>query len=191
MTLSRRRFLQATGLVALSATLPVAGCAPRRYTTPDLSCFTPGQFAALDAASRRLVPRMGSAPGAGELEIARAADRLWARANPTLQADLRQLLTVFEELPAMLGGAPFSQRSPAAQDAYLRAWETSALWPARQGFAALNKLVATLFYMDPRSWPSIGYQGPWIGRIDAGLGLDNQQEMPAPVNPHVFARHPA
>lgn len=191
MALGRRQFLQSASLVALAATVPLLGCVPRSYEAGPHACFTPRQFAALDAAARRLVPSWQQHAGAGELQVAAAIDRLWARANPTLQADLRRLLDLFEELPALFGGAPFSDRPPAEQDAILRAWSAAPLWPARQGFTALNKLVATLFYMDPRSWDVLGFAGPWIGRIDMGLGLDNQGPMAAPVNPQVFVRHAA
>lgn len=190
MALDRRQFLRWSGILALASSVPLVGCARATYPPRSLRFFTPRQWAALDAASRRLIPPQGPLPGAGELGVADAADHLLAKANPTLQADLKRLLDLFESFPSWLGGAPFSRRPASEQDALLRGWMEAPLWPVRQGFTALNKLTAMLFYMDPRSWPAIGFAGPWIGRIDLGLGPNNQGDMPSPVNPHVFEREP-
>ena len=86
---------------------------------------------------------------------------------------------------------PFTGMSAFEQDSYLRAWMESGLGMQRQGFLALNKISGMLFYMDARTWPQIGYPGPWVGRFDFGQGLDQQGDMAAPVNPNVFTRFSA
>lgn len=188
---SRRSFLRQAlflmgGLFALS--LPL-GC--RRVGYPavgrSLSFFTPKEWTVLDRAVARLVP---AAAGA-RVDVASAADALLSRANPTLQGDVRRLLATFEDWTWLaLRLEPFTAMSPAERDAYLEAWMDSPLAMQRQGFVALNKLAHMLFYMDARSWERIRFAGPWVGRFDVGLGLDNQGELEANPNPNVFRKAP-
>lgn len=195
--LNRRAFLKASlGLVAgtLATSVPLSGCRGPEYPPPPqaLEFFSPKEWAVLRAASARLVPGGEGLIGAREVDVATAADRLFSKANPRLKAELKQLLNAFEDFTILaLRFKPFTGMSPTEQDAYLRAWMESGLGMQRQGFLALNKISGMLFYMDPRSWPQIGYPGPWVGRFDFGQGLDQQGEMKAPVNPNVFARFPA
>lgn len=188
---SRRRFLRsalflAGGLVALS--LPV-GCERATYPAVGrtLRFFSPKEWTVLDGVIDRLLPSAKSL----QMDVPTAADGLLSLANPTLQADVRKLLATFEDWTWLsLRFRPFTAMSPAQQDGYLRAWMESPLGLQRQGFAALNKLAHMLFYMDERSWPRIGYAGPWVGRFDAGLGLDNQGDIAANPNPNVFRKAP-
>lgn len=195
--MTRRAFLRAAfglGAGAIATTLPLAGCRRPDYPQPPYAAqlFTPKELAVLEAASRRLLPAGEGRLGGGEVGVAQAADALLASANPRLQADLKQLLNTFEDQTWLaLRFQAFTAMSPEAQDAYLRAWIDSPLGVMRQGAVALNKLSGMLFYMEPRSWKQIGYPGPWIGRYDFGLGLDNQGDMAANPNPNVFARHAA
>lgn len=189
--LSRRSFLRTAcflvgGLFALS--LPV-GC--QRATYPEvgrsLRFFTSKEWAVLDGVIARLVPSARAA----RVDVASAADSLLSRANPTLQGDVKRLLATFEDWTWLaLRHKPFTAMTAEEQDGYLKAWMESPLGMQRQGFAALNKLAATLFHMDERAWAQIGYAGPWVGRFDAGLGLDNQGAMAANPNPNVFRKGP-
>lgn len=195
--LNRRAFLKASlGLVTgtLATSVPLAGCRPPQYPQPPqaLEFFTPKEWAVLRAASARLVPSGPGRLGAPEVDVATAADRLFAKANARLKSELKQLLNAFEDFTVLaFRFKPFTAMNAAEQDDYLRAWMDSGLGMQRQGFLALNKISGMLFYMDPRSWPQIGYPGPWIGRYDFGQGLDQQGDMARPVNPNVFARFPA
>lgn len=194
--ITRRHFLRgALGLAAgaIATSLPLAGCQRRAFTAPEpLAFFDPEQWNTLHAASLRLMPDGPNRLGAGEIDIASAADHLLAKASPPLQAQFRQLLDTFEDWTWLaLRFKPFTAMSPAEQDAYLRAWQSSSLALQRQGFNGLNKTCAMLFYMDPRSWAQIGFFGPWIGKFDFGLGLDNQGDMPSPVNPNIYAEYRA
>lgn len=195
--MSRRAFLRAAlglGAGAIAASLPLAGCHRPDYPAPGFTpaLFTAKELAVLEAACRRLLPAGAGRPGGGELAVARAADALLATANPRLQRDLKQLLNTFEDQTWLaLRLQPFTAMAPAAQDAYVAAWLDGPLPVMRQGAVALNKLAGMLYFMDPRAWTAIGYPGPWIGRYDFGLGLDNQGEMPESPNPQVFVRHSA
>ncbi len=192
--ISRRRFLRnALGLSTgwLAGSFALGGCERIRYPDRALQFLSPKEWTALDAASKRLLPTLPSRVGAAEVGVASAADRLFAAANPRLQHDLQQLLNSLEDLTWLnLRFQPFSAMDAAAQDAYLSSWQQSSLSLQRQGFVALNKISAMLFYMDPASWPQIGYPGPWIGRYDFGLGMDNQGNLAANPNPHVFESMP-
>lgn len=173
----------------LAFSFPLTGCAPVRYPERELHFLTPKEWATLDAAAARLVPRTPERLGAPDLDVASAADRLFASAHPRLQHDLKQLLNSLEDLTWLnLRFRPFTALSEESKDAYLQSWADSPLGIQRQGFVALAKIAATLVYMDPRTWPQIGYAGPWIGRYDFGQGLDNQGDLAANPNPHVFER---
>lgn len=195
--LNRRAFLKASlGIAAgaLATSVPLAGCSRPSYPAPpqSLAFFNQKEWAVLQAASGRLVPRAEGRLGALDVDVASAADRLFAQANPRLQEELKQLLNSFEDLTFLaLQFKPFTAMAPTEQDGYLKAWMDSRLSMQRQGFLALNKVSGMLFYMDPRTWAQIGYPGPWIGRYDFGQGLDQQGDMAKPVNPNVFARFPA
>jgi hypothetical protein len=190
--LSRRQFLHgALGLSAgwLAGSVTLTGCSPVHYPDRPLRFLTPKEWAALDAASAQLLPRLPGKVGATDLSVATAADTLFAQANPRLQNDLKQLLNSLEDLTWLnLRFKPFTVLDPDDQKAYLRNWERSPVDLQRQGFVALSKLCAMLFYMNPDAWPQIGYPGPWIGHYDFGQGLSNQGDLSANPNPHVFER---
>ncbi|MDB5097103.1 MAG: putative oxidoreductase [Cyanobacteria bacterium RYN_339] len=195
--LSRRTFLKRSigatvGLLAGS--LPLVACAGPAYShaPAGLLLFTPKEWTVLDAAVRRLAPAQPGRPGGGELGTATFADHLFARANPRLKADLSRLLGTFEDYTFLAGRfKPFTMMTPAEQDAYLANWLDSGLGVKRQAGVGLVRLASMLYYMDPGAWPGIRYPGPWVGRIDVGLGLDNQGPMAANPNPNVFRKYPA
>jgi hypothetical protein len=194
--ISRRAFLRsALGLAAgsLAATLPLAGCRQDDYTAPQsLAFLNAKEWRVLDAAARRLLPAGLERPSGGDISVASHADALFAQANPRLQADIKKLLNSFEDLHLLaLKLDPFTAMPAEEQDRYLRAWMESPLGVQRQAFVGLNRISQMLYYMDQRSWPRIGFAGPWVGRLDVGYGLDNQGDNPAPLNPHVFSRYPA
>jgi len=137
-----------------SVTLPADG----------LLVFSPAQFAVLDAVARRMVrPRPGW-PTVDEVGVARAADRIAARVEPSAQKELRQLLGLFENALAglLFGGRtrPFTRLDGAEQDAVLAEWRDSRLPVRRTGHAALRTLVLAGYYQSPSIWPAVGYSGP-------------------------------
>jgi len=188
---SRRSFLRSAlflvgGLFALS--LPV-GCQRVSYPAVgrSLRFFTPKEWTVLDGVVDRLIPSAKSL----SVDVPSAADALLSLANATLQADVRRLLGTFEDWTWLsLRFKPFTAMTSSERDGYLRAWMDSPLGLQRQGFAALSKLAHMLFYMDARSWRSIQFPGPWVGRFDAGYGLDNQDDLAANPNPNVFRKAP-
>jgi hypothetical protein len=61
----------------------------------------------------------------------------------------------------------FTRLSPAEQDAYLRGWMESTLGARRVIFRALKTLAALGYYAQTTSFAAVGYDGPWLGRIEA------------------------
>jgi hypothetical protein len=138
--------------------------APVRVPADGLLVFSPAQFAVLDAVARRMVrPRPGW-PTVDEVGVARAADRIAARVEPSAQKELRQLLGLFENGLAgfLFGGRtrPFTRLDGAEQDTVLAEWRDSRVSVRRTGYAALRTLVLAGYYQSPSIWPAVGYGGP-------------------------------
>ncbi|HUG39295.1 MAG TPA: GMC family oxidoreductase N-terminal domain-containing protein [Longimicrobiales bacterium] len=60
----------------------------------------------------------------------------------------------------------FSDLDPARREAWLRSWAASAVPLRRQGAAALRALGALAYYGREEAWADVGYDGPWLGRVD-------------------------
>lgn len=122
------------------------------------------EYAVVAAISDRLVPAAADFQSAAEARVAFKADRILSMNDVTAQAEVKQLLGLFENaLPNFLFGlrfTPFSQMDPAAQDAVLREWQTSAIAVRRTGYTALKALVMAAYYGSKETWASVGYPGP-------------------------------
>jgi hypothetical protein len=171
--MDRRRFLKGSlsgiTLLGLAALLP-AGC--KRYPKPvvPLRFFNSREYATMNTAAQRLLgapAAVGS--GAEQIDVAAHVDSLVADWDAEAQGQLRMMLRVFEHGTYLfdLQRKRFTRLSPAHQDRYLAGWMNSTLGARRIVFRALKALAANGFYQDPRSWPPIGYDGPWLGRIAA------------------------
>ncbi len=185
--------MAALGIAAggLATSLPLAGCVPAAHPGPGrpLAFLTPARWGTLDAAGRVLWPDLPGQPGAGAARAAELADRLFAGAHPTLKGEIAQLLDALGSLTwTTFRFQPFSALAPADQAAYLASWRDAPFAIQRRGFAAVARLTGMLTYMQPASWEAIGFPGPWLGRVDIGLGLDGQGAMAASPNPNVFTR---
>ncbi|MBW3553958.1 MAG: GMC family oxidoreductase N-terminal domain-containing protein [Gemmatimonadetes bacterium] len=75
----------------------------------------------------------------------------------------------------------FSDLAPPQREAWLRSWADSALPLRRQGAAALKALGALAYYGREEAWAEVGYDGPWLGRV----------EVPVHDAPRLRAPHPA
>jgi hypothetical protein len=135
---------------------------------PDgLRVFSLEQYAVLDALAHRFI---GAAPGwptVEEVGVARAVDRIAERVEPSVQAELKQLLGLFENALAgfLFGGRPqtFTTLDVAAQDRVLEAWRDSRIALRRTGYNALRTLVLAGYYQSPLTWKPLGYPGPQEG----------------------------
>ena len=60
----------------------------------------------------------------------------------------------------------FTSLPPAEREAYLASWARSRLAPRRQGAAVLRALASLAYYGRDAAWPDVGYDGPWLGRVE-------------------------
>ena len=171
--ISRRKFLKETlfGVACLSvAKIVPAGTLVADGTTrvpANLVYFSPKEFLIVEAVADRLigVPLPGR-PSAAEVGVAARADQFLGGADPEVQEQLHQLLTVFNApLFTFLFDFRFSSflaMSPEDKDSYLEDWMTSSLGLRRTGFQALKRLCMSMFYTHEASWKEIGYEGMFM-----------------------------
>jgi len=182
---SRRRFLKKSlfGVIALSAAKFVPWNSVQAGVGPEielqLKFFSPLEFLIVKTAARRIVGApLGRNAGTDDVNVALRADTFLADADPEIQDQFHQLLTVFNgALFAFLFDFRFSsfvEMSPGDQDSYLQSWMTSGLSFRRSAFQALKRICLSLFYTDSRSWNEIHYDGlflPW----ERGVTINNEQ----------------
>ena len=147
--------------------LALRGGLDRARPRTALKLFTPHEYAIFAAIAGRIVPGDGadaSWPTAEALDCAGKADALMAQAHPTVGAELRRLLRLFESsLSGLFTSAqptPFTRLSPAEMDARLEAWRHSRLALLRSGYQALKRLAQATYYSSPESYAHVGYPGP-------------------------------
>lgn len=163
--MKRRAFLKRGLFGGAVLALGGAGLAlqPTRHVadpTAPLRVLDARGFQVMAAVAARVL----ALPGVDAAAVAQGADEALSRAAPEAQADLRKVLSLFENaLPGLLldGRArPFTQLDPAAQDRVLEAWRSSRLVIRRGAYHALRKLCFAVYYGDPRAWRDLRYPGP-------------------------------
>jgi hypothetical protein len=171
--ISRRRFLKETllGTAFLSTArfLPSAAVAAEALTRiPDtLLYFSPKEFLIFEAIADRIIGASPTGlPGSADVGVAARADQFLHRADPEIQEQFHQLLTVFNApLFTFLFDFRFSSflsMSPEDKDSYLEDWMTSVLGIRRTGFQALKRICMSMFYTHRSSWSEIGYEGMFM-----------------------------
>jgi len=161
---SRRAFLR-SGLISVAVLgLSGLGLALQRtklIAVPNdgLLVLTPEQYAILAAVAARTCP-----PNELGIDVALSADRLLTLVDDDVKAGVGLALNVLESsvVGALFGErtAPFTQLSGGDQDRVLMAFATSKVALRRTIYRSLSGLTGTLYYGDPRAWPSAGYPGP-------------------------------
>ncbi len=144
---------------------------------------TPARRATLEALCRRIVPA-AYVPDGPRVDLAASVITRLTDGDPALLRDVAMLLTAFDHpLTALLltGSARrFSDRTPADQDTWLRAWGESRIPLRRTVYQAFRRLILSTFYATPASHRAIGYRGPlhlrdvavpWEGPLD-GVASD-------------------
>ncbi len=169
-SISRRRFLKqsAFGAAALSvaSVVPVSDLSfPLPPGVEDqLQFFSPKEFLIMKAVSNRVV---GSSANGGptpeDVGVALRADKFLAGADPEVQSQFHQLLTVFNA-PFFtflfdFRLSSFVNMNPQDQDSYLDDWMTSPIGFRRTGFQALKRTALSMFYTDEQTWNEIGFHG--------------------------------
>lgn len=169
---TRRKFLKETLLGAgfLSTARFLTACGTG--TTPAsiagrLKFFSVDEYDIMRHVADRIVGAAGAdGIAAHDIDAALRADAFLAGADPEVQEQFHQLLTVFNApLFTFLFDFRFSSfvaMRPGDQDTYLEDWMTSSLSFRRTAFQALKRTCMSMFYTDSRSWPEIGYEGMFL-----------------------------
>jgi hypothetical protein len=166
--LTRRRLLQTglggAALLAFGWVLP-SGCARYSAIERPLRFLTRKEYAVVTQAAVRI---LGLSDDDRD-SLGGFIDGLLAELPPTSQGQARMMLRVVEHGTHVFDLKPrrFTRLSPAEQDAYLRGWMESTLGARRVIFRALKTLAALGHYAQTASFAGIGYDGPWLGRIEA------------------------
>ncbi len=156
-------------LLLIGGAVPIAlrGGLDRARPRAALKLFTAHEYAIFAAIAARIVPGDGADaawPTAEALDCAGKADALMAKSHPTVGAELRQLLRLFESgLSGLFTNAqptPFTRLAPAEMDARLETWRHSRLALLRSGYQALKRLAQATYYSSPEVYARVGYPGP-------------------------------
>jgi hypothetical protein len=105
-------------------------------------------------------------PGANDVGVPVRADQFLAGADPEVQDQFHQLLSVFNA-PFFtflfdFRGSSFLNMSPGDKDSFIEDWMTSKFSFRRSGFQALKRVSMSMFYTESRSWKDIGYEGMFM-----------------------------
>src|SRR5574341_2198035 len=156
---SRRKFLRQTffGSLALSSsrilpTFPDDNHLPGEIAQ-QLKFFSPHEFLVMEAISDRIIGHpSGGNPSAKDLDTTLRADIFLAGAEPEIQDQIHQLLTVFNApFFTFLFDFRFSSflnMNEQDQGSYLEDWMTSSLGFRRTAFQALKRICLSMFYTE-------------------------------------------
>ena len=176
--LTRRRLLQ-TGLggallLAVGAILP-SGCARYSPTERPLRFLTRKEYAVVTQAAVRIL----GLPDEARENIGGFIDGLLAELPSTTQQQARLMVRVVEHGTHLFDLKPrrFTRLTPAEQDAYLRGWMESTLGARRVIFRALKTLAALGYYAQTSSFEAVGYDGPWLGRVEASAPFTHEEPV--------------
>jgi hypothetical protein len=175
--LPRRRLLEAAGAALILGGSIIAVARTRGYALPagrKLVVLAPWQFIVVQHAARRVAApdreQDDSIPSADDLDVAAFVDGWMARMPERVRRDLGRFLAYVEHVAPIGAGfvARFTRLAPGDQDRVLASMQSSPSDLIRAGFDGLRSLVFLGYYRDPRTWKAIGYDGPLVGRPQAG-----------------------
>lgn len=126
--------------------------------------LTVKELAVVRAIVEALLPGDGDLLAGLELGVHQRIDEeVWSQ-SADARSDLKAAVQVIEHLPVLFGHpGRLTRLSPAARLDVLAAMLRSAPTPLVQAVSGLRQLALMLYYADPRTWPAIGYDGPWVG----------------------------
>lgn len=164
---SRRGFLKGTltGTVALgAASLLPSGCAKYAEAPSGLAVFNAKEYAIINAAARVYV---GADPAEEGVDVAAFFDHYARNFAPWLLDQIKQGLALFEHGPLLFNFSlkTFTQMDEAAQADYAAGWKRSSLVFRRGLNLAIRNICMAGYYLQTPTWKTLGYAGPWIGRV--------------------------
>lgn len=167
--LSRRLFIKKTlsSLALLYATslLPV-GCSLRKRK--KTSVLDEGEQDLLELAADALIPwQKNGLPQPSSLHCAEKTVEMLSGVSPALQKQVQMILHALDWAPLLLlfSFRRFSYLTLEQRKRFLHFLSSSRFSLFRQLFTAVKALVMAGYYSQEKLWPTIGYSGPWIGRI--------------------------
>jgi len=120
------------------------------------------EFAVLSSVVRCLVGPAQGAPTTEEARTAARIDRELLIHGGKLLQDLKDSLLMVEHSTFIDGyGERFTRLNAEQQSSFLQCCRDSSLDLRRQAYNGLRFLTIFFYYSDDRSWPLLGYQGPW------------------------------
>lgn len=173
---NRREFLKkgftGAGLLALGAVLP-QGCASyapylRDGDESQLKFLSVKDFAILLAAADALLPAEKPYPSHRDVGTAMKLDTEFAQWETVRSNEVPTLLRLIEHGTFLFGYSTtrFTNLTLERQRDYLSQWGDSSIAVRRTGFISLKGLLAFYYYSAPQVWGAIGYDGPWLGRLE-------------------------
>lgn len=166
-----RRALVKGGLLGLlvvgASSVGLAAQRTRTIAVPEggLRLFSEEEYAIFTAVAEHFVPPAApGVPGAAGVDLALLADRLFERAEQDVQEGVKLALKIVESglVGAMMfeRTKPFTALSLEGRARVLQLFRYSGLPLRRTIYRSFSGLVGSLYYGDPRTWPSVGYPGP-------------------------------
>lgn len=152
----------------------------RGYRVPDevgsrLVALSGWQYVVVQAAARRICAKDdeqdASIPTSDDTDVAGFVDGYVASMPEPVRRDIGRLLAYVEHLAPLRAGfaSRFSRLDADAQDAVLRAMESSSIDLLRGGFEGLKSMCFMGYYRDPRTWRVLAYDGPLVARPPGGF----------------------
>lgn len=93
-----------------------------------------------------------------------AVDITISHFSPAIRKEIRQLLDLlqFPVTRMLLTGvtSAWGRASAETMESFISKWQQSRFDLLRSGYAALHDLICGGWYVNPASWPRIGYRGP-------------------------------
>ncbi len=137
----------------------------REIPKDGLLVFSPKEYAIFAAIAEVVCPpRSEGVPSAADLDVARNADRQLAKLDTDIQKEFKILLGIFDSaLTGFLFDGrlrPFTALSQEERKRAFMTWGESGVAFRRTAFQALKQLAGAMYYIDPATWPIVGYSGP-------------------------------
>jgi len=141
------------------------------------------EFAVLSSVVRCLVGPAHGAPTTEETRTSARIDRELMIHGGKLLQDLKDSLLVVEHGTFLEGYSErFTRLNAEQQSSFLQNCRNSSLDLRRQVYSGLRFLTIFFYYTDDRSWPLVGYQGPWqaIKFYEGGNRIENLAPLSTP-----------
>lgn len=126
--------------------------------------ISPRQREIVAALGDAFFPSIADDDPAGSEILPDRFERFFETLTAEQQKGLGTALGLVQLAAIPLQGKRFTRLSPERRERYLIGWRTSRLAVRKLVYRGLRDMLAMLYYQDERTWHSIGYVGPQVGR---------------------------